>query len=71
MEVIGSFFDVVYSLSQGVLILWPLGRDSCAGQCLTLLVTCPGLPVSTYKVIHSWWVPLLGLSVHWRGQAAY
>lgn len=28
---------------------------------------CLGLPIRSHKVIHSWYVPLLGLSVHESG----
>lgn len=48
----------------GVLVLGPLGRNSGAGQCQTLTVTGAGQPVWSYKVIHSLWLPLLGLGVY-------
>ena len=49
-------------------VLGPLRRESGAGQCQTLPVTGYGRPVWSYKVIHSLWLPLLGLGVHEKDQ---
>ena len=54
-----------------VLVLEPLGRDSDSNQCHTLPVTGSGQPVWSYKVIHSLWLPLLGLGVHRNDQGVH
>lgn len=54
MEWIRWYAVVVWSLPAGILILVPLERDPLAGQCQTLPVSSPGLPVSRCNVIYSW-----------------
>ena len=50
---------------------WAFWEGLRADRCQTLPVTSPGIPVRSYKVIHGWWLPLLGLGLHRRGQAVY
>lgn len=52
--------DVVSSQLIGVFVLGPFGRVSGTSQCQTLPVTGPGLPTRSCKVIHGWWLSLLG-----------
>ena len=56
---------------MATLVLGLLGRYSGANQSLTLPVSGPGQPLWCYKVIHSFWLPLLGLSVHRKNQAVH
>ena len=50
---------------------WAFWEGLHADRCQTLPVTSPGIPVRSYKVIHGWWLPLLDLGLHRRGQAVY
>lgn len=58
---IGSYSDIVWRLTLGILVLWLIGRDSDSGQCQILPVTCPWIPDWSYKSIHNLWLPLLYL----------
>ena len=63
MKLIGFCSDVIWSWPLVVSVLGPLGRESGASQCHMRPVTGPGLPVWSYKVIHSLGLCLLGLGL--------
>ena len=71
VELIASCSDVVWSWPLGVLVLGPLWRDSGAVQCEMLPVTGPGKCVWSYRGIHILWLPLLGLGMCRKDQAAH
>lgn len=53
----------------GVLVSEPSQRGSHTNQGQSLHVICLGLPGKSYKVIHGWLPPVLGLELHGKGQA--
>lgn len=59
MDLVNLVVFCVVEAGRQLCWFWDFLGGTSEGQCKMLLVTSSGLPVRSYKVIHSWQLPVL------------